>query len=67
MGIITTIAKISLAALKLKRAAKRSRKHFQNELVRQGIDKKVAVRLADEYEIQSNPSISGFLRSANIR
>jgi hypothetical protein len=67
MGIITAIAKVSLAALKLKRAAKRSRKHFQKELVRQGIDKKVAVMLADEYEVQSNPSIGGFLRSATIR
>lgn len=67
MGIVTSVVKLSIAALRFKRAAKRSRKLFQKELVRLGMERKVAARLADEYEVQSNPSIGGFLRSGSLR
>jgi hypothetical protein len=61
MGFVKAIVKLGLAAVKHRRAARRAGKVFRKELVRLGIEKKMAERLAVEYESRSMPSLTNFI------
>lgn len=61
MGFVKALVKLGFAAARHRRAARRAGKVFRKELVRLGIEKRTADRLAEEYGSRSMPSFTGFI------